>query len=938
MRKFIIRPFQMMLLCALVCAFPVELQGQLVSSILDRTGFALLVDVSDYRDANIPPLRAKSNEGDKIKNALLSVGGFPEGQIQFLAGEKATREGITEALTAMVERAKTQANAHVLFYLKCRALKTPDQNYFLPYNARVGATSTYIDSTELMNWFALVPLRTKALITAAWDVKAQDDIAFSTKLGDILRDKEVDADGNRSVTLAEIETKIRDLGFHGNYPVRIVGDGATVLMLLPSLLEVNSQPPAAAVFLDGVEKGVTPAQILNLAPGTHRIHVQKELHLRSEERTVEIAQERGQRVVLPPYQLKPIRVYGTAFDTEKKVVAGVEVRIIGTGYQHTVDNGGKFSFENWQAYGLLELGKTYAVVAQSSDGLYSGSTSCTFSGTADIRLEIPLTPIHWINMAAQQLRAGDRAGAMAIFDAKLQSPKGKEDSLIKPGALNDVTPELALAFLTHLESKLQTEPNNLQWRVVAARLTELTGNVAAAKRHWQEIKTKASEESSEYKQAVARLKELEPNRRGWILLLVAGGVVVLGAVGFYFIIRRRLREFQEIPNPYIAGKPISEREMFFGREDVFNFIKDKFSRSAKDITIVLHGGRRTGKTSILYQIANGRLGADFVPVFIDMQEMAGVDAHDFFRLIAQKVSEAHKKAVALSEADSTRLDELYRRLEDKSGSAYQSFNNFLTHVASTLEGKYIIFLIDEYEILERKVNDGDLTAEIFTYLRHLMQNMANLAFIFAGSSDFAKRQRQEWALMFNMAQPKEVSFLSRDDAVALITEPVKDLVRYDQKAVDRVWRLTAGQPFFTQVICLQIIEALNLKQKKRVTLEEVAESCHDIVENAPYHFAYIWGELTAEEKIMVSLLAEVLTAEMAYASVDDIASRLSHYDLRYSRADISKTLARLLEKHLIEKKLDTQAEAYRFRMDLTRAWIQAEHPTWGVIKEVQNHE
>lgn len=58
---------------------------------------------------------------------------------------------------------------------------------------------------------------------------------------------------------------------------------------------------------------------------------------------------------------------------------------------------------------------------------------------------------------------------------------------------------------------------------------------------------------------------------------------MLGVVGFY--IRSRIGEFQEIPNPYIAGKPISEREMFFGREDIFDFIKDKFGRSAKDITV-----------------------------------------------------------------------------------------------------------------------------------------------------------------------------------------------------------------------------------------------------------------------------------------------------------------------------------------------------------------
>jgi hypothetical protein len=199
--------------------------------------------------------------------------------------------------------------------------------------------------------------------------------------------------------------------------------------------------------------------------------------------------------------------------------------------------------------------------------------------------------------------------------------------------------------------------------------------------------------------------------------------------------------------------------------------------------------------------------------------------------------------------------------------------------------------------------------------------------------------------MFNIAQPKEISFLSKEDAIALITQPVRGFVRYDRKAVDSILRLTAGQPFFTQAICLHIIEDLNDNRQNRVTVEEVEETCRDIVENAPYHFAYIWSELTADEKILIALLAETLSDEMAYASIDDIASRLSSYDLQYSRADINKTMARLQEEHLIEKKPEvmatsatTEAEAYRFRMELTRAWIKAEHPTWGVLKEVQNHE
>ena len=287
MRQYIqMRKLKVLVFCLFLGVLPVESWGQLANSGLDETGFALLVDVSDYSDANIPPLREKSAEVDNIKDALHSAGGFPSQQIQVVAGENATREGIAEALTAIVERAKRKEQARFLFYLKGRSLKTLNNNYFLPYDARLGATSTYIDSNDLMSWFDSVPLGIKALMIAAWDVKAQDDIPFSTQLGEILRDDNVDSDSNRNVTLAEIGTKIRALGFRGDYPIRIVSDGANVLFRLPSILEVNSNPPEADVLLNGVEQGVTPAQILGLVPGTYRVSVRKELHLISEERTV----------------------------------------------------------------------------------------------------------------------------------------------------------------------------------------------------------------------------------------------------------------------------------------------------------------------------------------------------------------------------------------------------------------------------------------------------------------------------------------------------------------------------------------------------------------------------------------------------------------------------------------------------------------------------
>jgi len=931
--------FQIVVLAAFIYTLPMESWAQPPRAAPDKAGYALLVDISDYEDESVPPLRWESRDVDKIKEALYSVGGFPEEQIHVLAGEKATREGITELLTTVVESAQAQSNARLLFYIKGRSLRVQDKEHFLPYDARLGAPSTYIQETRLEEWLDQTSFR-KALIQATWDINDQGDREFSTQLASILSDEKTDTDDNRNITLAEIEARVRELGFQGNHPVRIVEKGVNVLVRLPSTLEVNSQPSGAIILVDGAEKGITPSSLIGLIPGKHTMLVKKELYRMPAEQQIEIAIARGQRIAAKLYQLTPIKVYGKARAAYGNAITDMEIRIDGTAYRQTVGKDGNFSFETWQAYGLLESGKNYEVIAQSFDGLYEGKTSFTFVGTEDIRLDVSLKQANWIDLATRRLADGDNAGAVSIFDAKIQKLGQKDDGLLDNEALNEVTPALALAFLDHLEDKLQEEPDNLKWRIIAARLAELSGSISEARDHWKAVKANASKDTREYKQAVIRLKQTSPIRQTWVIVLIASSVIaglaVLGVVGFY--VRRWIRfsKFREIPNPYIAGKPIIERGMFFGREDIFGFIKDKFSRSAKDITIVLHGGRRTGKTSIMWQIANGRLGNEFVPVFIDMQELAGVDTHDFFRIIAQKVSEVHRAAVKLTEADREKLDELCRNLEDKSGPAYQSFNDFLANAASTLGGKYIIFLIDEYEILERKVNEGDMTDEIFTYLRHLMQNLNNLAFIFSGSRDFSRRERQEWALMFNMAQPREVSFLSKEDAAALVTEPVKDFVRYSRKAVDRILRLTAGHPFFTQTVCLQIIEDLNDDQENRVTVERVEEACREIVENAPFHLAFLWRELKTDEKIIVSLLAESLPDGLKYASVDDISSKLLDYELEYDRATISKSLARLMEEHLIEKGLDD--EVYRFRMDLIRSWIQAEHPTWGVLKEVQDNE
>ena len=53
------------------------------------------------------------------------------------------------------------------------------------------------------------------------------------------------------------------------------------------------------------------------------------------------------------------------------------------------------------------------------------------------------------------------------------------------------------------------------------------------------------------------------------------------------------REFTRIPNPYVAGNPITSPNLFFGRRDVFDFVLENLVGAEQKNTLVLHGQRRT---------------------------------------------------------------------------------------------------------------------------------------------------------------------------------------------------------------------------------------------------------------------------------------------------------------------------------------------------------
>lgn len=105
-------------------------------------------------------------------------------------------------------------------------------------------------------------------------------------------------------------------------------------------------------------------------------------------------------------------------------------------------------------------------------------------------------------------------------------------------------------------------------------------------------------------------------------------------------------------NPYIAGNPITGTEMFFGREDVFRFVRETLVGRYQDNPIVLYGGRRTGKTSVLYQM-DRHLDPRYVPVFVDLQSISLEGLGEMLWGIARQAARALRRQKGMPSATSS---------------------------------------------------------------------------------------------------------------------------------------------------------------------------------------------------------------------------------------------------------------------------------------------
>jgi hypothetical protein len=374
------------------------------------------------------------------------------------------------------------------------------------------------------------------------------------------------------------------------------------------------------------------------------------------------------------------------------------------------------------------------------------------------------------------------------------------------------------------------------------------------------------------------------------------------------------KEFVEIANPYATGRPLAPGSpVFFGRDDLFDFIRENLGGLGQENILVLVGQRRMGKTSLLRQLP-GRLGEEYLPVFLDGQAL-GLEGGVSGLLYDVALEIVEVLAGQGLDVEPLTLDDLAER------PTHAFEKQFLPRVVQVLNGRVLLLLFDEFEELEMRVRGGELPPTVFSYLRHLMQHSRNLAFLFAGTHRLEDLTADYWSILFNIALYRRVGTLDAGAARRLIIEPVHGCgLVYDDLAVDKMLRVTGGHPYFLQLLCYALVNLHNRERRNYLTIEDVNRTLAEIVGLGEAHLTFLWGESSPQQQAVLLALARLLsTGEPGTQGA--IAGLLEEAGLQIGPAGIAEAIGQMVRREILQR-AEQGSSRYEFTVDLMRVWLE----------------
>ena len=385
-------------------------------------------------------------------------------------------------------------------------------------------------------------------------------------------------------------------------------------------------------------------------------------------------------------------------------------------------------------------------------------------------------------------------------------------------------------------------------------------------------------------------------------------------------------------SPYIVGSPVDRDAMFFGRTGIMDQIRRQLGGRVLANVILLEGNRRTGKTSILQQLGKQDSLPGWVTVYCSFQDTDSLATREVFRLLALRTGWALFDAgietwiPGLPRSDSDKpfkvafRSALGRALSD--GHPFETLTIYLDAALQAARPRGILLMLDEFDKLQERIDDGTTSPRVPENLRHLLQHQPGLGAVITGSRRLKRLREDYWSALFGIGYRIGVSALPEADARLLVTEPVAGRLRYLPQARDRIVELCACHPFLIQSLCTRVFNEAATTNDRTVTVAVVERAATETVRDNE-HFQTLWGYAGSERRRLILALCDRLADEPDAVTIYLLRTELENHGVPVRRdRELADDVAELRELELLDHDRSYRGGSYRLSIPLMAKWLR----------------
>ena len=253
------------------------------------------------------------------------------------------------------------------------------------------------------------------------------------------------------------------------------------------------------------------------------------------------------------------------------------------------------------------------------------------------------------------------------------------------------------------------------------------------------------------------------------------------------------------------------------------------------------------------------------------------------------------------------------------------FKSFKSQAAKQEDwrGIRVVLLIDGFHYIYDLIVDGKIPESFMKSWKTFLH--ANFFHTVLVGQDVMPKFKARFSNEFSTTQFERVTYLRPDDARRLIDEPIRiggrhGESRYREQTIERILDLTAGSPFYIQIICNCLVEYMNVKHAGLVTEADVEQVKNELIRGVNALSSDKFDNLINSSDTSPGAITDedVIKVLKIIADNSNKTDPCPHHKIVcHTTAPIDTVLDDLEMRDIVKRR----EQSYKIQVDLFREWL-----------------